>query len=364
MRSIKPLLLIFALTILASCQEKRESYSVQKQNLTLSVYASANVQSKDQYRVFATVTGIVKQIHVKEGDTIATGETIMLVDNTNPALSAENAQLQLNLARENLKGSSSRLTTLKLQLDVLQQRYQEDSINFSRQQKLWDQGIGSKIELENRAFALKSSRSNFRQMQQQIEFTEQELSTLLKQAENNYEMSLKSQGDFEVKSMLNGRVYALYKEPGELVNLQEPVALVGDANEYVLSMEIDEQDIVMVKPNQQVLLRMDAFKDRIFDARVSRIYPLMNQRTQTFLVEAVFAENIENLFPGMSGEANIIIEQKPGVLYIPLDYLINDQFVATEESEEHPVKTGIRTLENVEILEGLKEGDVILKPIQ
>jgi HlyD family secretion protein len=363
MRTFRPLLLIFILSTLVSCKEKRESYTIAKQNLTLSVYASANVQSKDQYRVFATVTGIVKQIYVKEGDTVAVGQTLMLIDNTNPALSAENAKLQLNLARENLSGPSSRLSSLKLQLDVLQQRYREDSINFSRQQNLWDQGIGSKIELENRAFTLKSSRSNFRQMQQQLDFTEQELRTMLKQAENNYEMSLKSQGDFEVKSMLNGRVYALYKEPGELVNLQEPVALVGDANEYVLMMEIDEQDIVMVKPNQEVLLRMDAFKDRIFDARVSRIYPLMNQRTQTFLVEAVFAENINNIYPGMSGEANIIIEQKADALYIPLDYLIDDEFVATESTEEHPVSTGIRTLEHVEILSGLKEGDIILKPL-
>jgi len=364
MKSMRLFIYLSVVLLLISCKEERESFTVEKQNLTISVYASSNVQSKDQYRVFATVTGIVKQVLVKEGDTVSTNQPIILVENSNPALNSENALLQLNLARENLSGSSSRLSNIQLQMDVAQQRMVEDSVNLARQQNLWSQQIGSKLELENRALGLKSSRSNYQQLKKQYALTQKELAVMLQQAENNYQISLKNKTDFEIKSLMNGRVYALYKEVGELVSLQEPVALVGHASEYILQMEIDEQDIVSVALGQRVALRMDAFKDRIFDATVSKIYPLMNARSQTFLVEAEFDENITGIFPGMSGEANIIIEQKTDVISIPLNYLINDQYVSTKENEQHPVEIGLRTLDRVEILSGLKEGDVILKPAQ
>jgi HlyD family secretion protein len=352
----------FIVLLLFSCNDERESFTVENQDLTVSVYASTNVQSKNQYRVFASVTGIVKQVLVNEGDTVLTNQPLILVENSNPALNSENALLQLNLAKENLSGSSSRLSNIQLQMDVAQQRMVEDSVNFARQQNLWNQKIGSKLELENRALALKSSRSNYEQLKKQYQLTKKELAVMLQQAENNYQISLKTKTDFEIKSLMNGMVYAVYKEVGELVSLQEPVALVGHASEYVLQMEIDEQDIISVALGQRVALRMDAFKDQIFEATVSKIYPLMNARSQTFLVEAEFDKNITGIFPGMSGEANIVIEQKKDVISIPLNYLIEGKFVSTEENEQHPVETGLRTLDRIEILSGLKEGDIILKP--
>lgn len=351
-----------ALLLMFACSEKKESLTIEKQNLTVSIYASANVQSKDQYRVFASVTGIVKQILVEEGDTVQADATIMIVDNANPALNSENALLQLNLARENKSGSSSRLAALQLQIDLAQQKMHEDSVNFNRQQNLWNQGIGSKIELESRELAYNSSRSNYLQLQKQRNLTEKELAIALNQAENNYQISLKSKEDFEIKSLMNGRVYALYKDPGELVGLQEPVALIGNSSEFVLQMEIDEQDITSVELGQKVVLRMDAFKNQIFEARVSKIFPLMNMRSQTFLVEAEFENEITQIYPGMSGEANIIVAEKTDVITIPLSYLVENKYVETENNERLEVETGVRNLDRIEILNGLKEGDQILMP--
>jgi HlyD family secretion protein len=50
-----------------------------------------------------------------------------------------------------------------------------------------------------------------------------------------------------LKSEVNGRIYALLKEKGEMVNAQTPLAVLGSADEFVLEMQVDEYDIVKVK---------------------------------------------------------------------------------------------------------------------
>lgn len=59
-----------------------------------------------------------------------------------------------------------------------------------------------------------------------------------------------------------------------------------------------------------VLVTLDSYKGKIFDALVTRINPLMNERSESFLVEAEFIRQPETLYPNISFEANILFRQK------------------------------------------------------
>src|SRR5690606_31255997 len=98
---------------------------------------------------------------------------------------------------------------------------------------------------------------------------------------------------------------------------------------------------------QKVLVNMDSYKGQVFEAEVSAVIPFMREASKTFTVEAVFTKAPPKLYPNLSLEANIIIQEKQNVLTIPSTYLIQNKYVLTAKKETLEVKTGVRSLEFV-----------------
>jgi len=173
-------------------------------------------------------------------------------------------------------------------------------------------------------------------------------------------LATKNLGDYAVKSDIGGEVFQLLAKKGEWISPQKPLAIIGNSKDYLVVMEVDEMDIVKIKLGQTVLILMDAY-DQSFEGHVSRITPIMNPKTQSFVVEAVFNTRPETLYPGLSAEVNIVIAQKTKALLIPIGSLEKNNIVKTPDGEVS-VKTGLKNLEFVEILEGLNEKSQILIP--
>jgi multidrug efflux pump subunit AcrA (membrane-fusion protein) len=191
--------------------------------------------------------------------------------------------------------------------------------------------------------------------------TKNELQTALKQAENNYQTSVITKKDFTVKSKIDGKVYALYKEPGELVTTMEPLASIGSASNFIIELLVDEVDIVRIRKDHNILITLDAYDGSVFKGKVSKIYPKKDERNQTFKVEAVFDNPPKVLYPGLSGEANIIISKKANVLSIPKTYLIDNTKVKTDKGVI-PIKTGLENMEYIEVISGINKDTYIYKP--
>jgi multidrug efflux pump subunit AcrA (membrane-fusion protein) len=102
----------------------------------------------------------------------------------------------------------------------------------------------------------------------------------------------------------------------------------------------------------------------VFEATVRKINPIMNERSKTFTIEADFIKPPPALYPNLTCEANIIIQQKESALTIPRNYLLAGNKVMLENKELRKVVVGLKDYEKVEILGGLTEQDIILKPAQ
>lgn len=350
-----------SVTSALSCNENREKLLPSKVTITESVYTSVTIQPDSLYQVYAAVGGILDKNFVEEGDSVAKGTSIAQIINNTPKLNSENAQLNLQLARENYSGSNTVLMALNDEIKAAELQYKNDSVNFCRQENLWEQNIGSKIEYENRKLAYELSSNNLRLLKSNFERTKTELKTKLKQAENNYETSLITTQDFNVQSKINGTVYALYKNQGEIINTMEPIAAIGSTNDFIIEMLVDEVDIVKLKIGQTALITLDAYGSKVYSAIINKIYPRKDERSQTFKIEAIFSEPPEVLYPGLAGEGNIIISQKENAITIPKEYLIDDNKVLTEEGIIEIV-TGIQDLERIEVRSGLDAETYILKP--
>lgn len=357
----RPLIIIILSTIVLSCNGNNEKIQPVETRITESVYSSVTIQPDSLYQAFAIVNGILDKNLVEEGDLVKKGDPIIQIINNSPQLNSENARTALELARKNYQGDGALLNSIEDELQAARLQYKNDSVNYVRQEKLWGQGIGSKAAYEAKKLAFELSYSSLDRLENKYESTRNELKTQLQQAENNYRLSLINTTDFTVKSKINGKVYALLKNPGEIVNTSQPLASIGSKDKFVIEMLVDEVDIVKVKEGQKVLLSLDAYKGEIFTAKVSKIYPKKDERNQTFLVEALFEEEPKVLYPGLSGEGNIIIAQKEKALVIPRIYLIGKDSVKTEDGLVK-VRTGLESLDSVEIQNGITSQTYIYKP--
>lgn len=347
--------------IFLGCGDGRDKVRPERTTITESVYSSVTVQPDSLYLAFAAVGGILDRNLVEEGDRVSKGDPIAQIINNTPNLNRENAKLALELARQNFLGNNAVLRSLKEQIEAATLQYSNDSVNFYRQKALWEQGIGSRAEFDNRKLAFELSRNNLSLKNSAYAQTRNELETKYRQAQNNYETSRITARDFIIESKINGTVYALYKNPGEIVTNMEAVATVGSSSDFIVEMLVDEVDIVKISLGQRALITLDAYPGEVFQAEVSKIYPKKDERSQTFKVEALFQKAPPTLYPGLSGEGNIIIEQREGALVIPKEYLVNDSLVETEKGRVS-VRTGLQDLDRVEIISGIDASTVLLKP--
>lgn len=354
--------LYFTLAMLAfaACKKKAEQTQPMLERITESVYASGTVKSKNQYQVFSTVAGLVQQVLVKEGDLVKKGDPLFVIQGEASKLNTENAQLSANYAEMNTRGE--RLAELKTAIETARSKMLNDSLMVLRQRGLWAQQIGSKVELEQRELAYTNSTNTFLSAISRYKDLQKQLKFAASQSQKLLSISQSLLKDYVVRSQTDGRVYSVFKELGEIVNQQTPVAIIGDAETFMLELQVDENDIVRVKPGQRILLNLDSYKGSVFEAVVSRVNPYMNDRSRTFTVEADFVQKPATLYPNLSTEANILIQTRENVLTIPRAFLIQDSLVILANDQTRKVVVGLKDYQKAEIISGLSQNETILKP--
>lgn len=355
-------LFLAVLLLIASCGRQPETITPTVGPITESIYASGVVKAAGQYMVYPTVNGTVTALLVKEGDTVKAGQALLRIDDRSSSLGSRNAEAQLRLLEQNAKNSGPVLSQLKEGVDQARDKYSIDSTNYARQQALWKQQIGSQNELDQRQLAFTTSKAAYNRAQKALVETRERLRTELDVARNNVALSTAVNDDRTPRSLIDGIVYDLRIEPGELATTQKAVAVIGSANDLYLELEVDEYDITHVKPGQRVFIRLDSYSGKTFPAEITRIIPIMDERSRTFKVEARFTERPPALYPYLTAEASIVLRTKEKALTVPASYVIDGAYVLTATDERTPVTLGARDMEKVEVLEGIDANTVLYKP--
>ena len=354
-------LLIVSLILLTACKPDVTSIHPTRENISESVYASGIVKSKNQYHVYSTVNGVISEILVKEGDLVKSQTPLVKIYNKASLLTEENARL--NAAYATSKSNQKKLLDLALAVDFAKAKMLNDSLFWLRKKNLWAQNIGTQVDLEQAEVTYKSAIVSYQSARTQYSELKRQLELNEKQAKNNFEISRTLTQEFTIESMIDGKVYSLLKEPGELVTQQTPVALLGDAIAFYLELRVDEYDIIKIKQNQEVYITMDSYTGEVFEATVTRINPIMNERDKSFTIEAEFTKSPKLLYPFLTVEANILIQYKEKVVTIPRNYLVEDNYVMLKNGTLKEVIIGLKDYQKVEIVKGLTETDEIIKPI-
>jgi len=360
MRLLFQTIAMLTMGMTASCKDTRERTQPVYQSITESVYASGKIKADSQYQAFAPVTGIVKEVYPTEGDMVRVGTPILAITDDEQQLRKQNALLDARFS--DYGANQDKLAEAAQQIKLAQNKLQNDSVLYIRQKALWDQQVGTRVELEQRQLNYEDARTRLFSARVTMINLKRQLLLAARQSSKNLAIASRQAADFILVSKINGKVYSLYKKKGEQVNPQTPLALIGKATGFLLELDVDEADIVKVHLGQVVLVIMESYKDRVFHAVVSKIYPLMDEQSKTITVEAAFKQSPEKLYPNESFEANIIIRRKAQALLIPRNYLMNDSLVIRAGGDTVKVKTGLKDYRMAEILSGINAGDQLIKP--
>lgn len=353
--------LFFICGWLVSCSSSPETTFPSKRNISESVFASGIIKAKNQYYAYSNTTGILYALLVEEGAIVTQGQILLEISNESAKLSRETAELVRKFADR--KENELKIKELEVSIEFAKSKLENDSLLLSRQENLWKQGIGTANDLEQRRLNFQNSKSQYLSAQLRFSDFKRELEFNERNAAKNLAISKSLEGDLFLRSKINGRVYALLVEIGEMVNPQTPLAIIGSADEFILEMQVDEYDVAKVKKDQRILIKMDSYRGEVFEAVLTKINPIMDERTKSFTVEAEFVQKPNVLYPNMNFEANVLIQAKENVLTIPRNYLIRDRYVLGADGDTLEIQTGLKDYQLVEVIGGINEQTKLKKPV-
>lgn len=350
--------------VLVACN-KTKTTTAQTKSITEAVYASGFLVAANEYKVYAMADGYVVAKSKEAGDVVKAGEEILRIQNDAASAKVNAGSAALELARLNTSDKSPLLNELKSKLKNAEAKFHNDSLNLMRYKNMFSSNAVTKSQFDQAALAYEVSQNDLKAAQDNFRRTQEQLQVELKNAESTFAAAGLDFNNYSIKSILNGKVYELYKDLGEAVRRNDVVALVGDADKMILELNVDQSDIDKVKLNQEVVVKLDVTGEKVYKATVVKIYPSMNQNDQSFKVEAQFIENQLMNFTRVSVEANIIIAQKENALVIPRSLLLAGDEVEVKSlgaNKKVKVKKGMQNLEYVEILEGISAKDELVLP--
>ena len=171
---------------------------------------------------------------------------------------------------------------------------------------------------------------------------------------------------------INSEVIVRGIEPGQTVTTSDAILVLSDR--LIVNADVDETDIAHVSVGQKAVIGLDAYPDIKVDALVDHIsYESTLVNNVTIYAVDIVPERVPEVFrSGMSANVEIIVQEKTGVLLLPLEAVQNKSGRAVvlvkdpESGEPQPVtvQAGIKDDVNIEIISGVSSADTVILPGQ
>jgi HlyD family secretion protein len=334
-------------------------------------------------KIGARATGTIERMLVKVGERVAKDQLVAQIDDRELRSQASEAEAKLNSARAELERVEQVYPLLiaeaghQLALAQAKSRYQKD--NHRRMKRLAEGGVISQDQLDNVRQQADVETSQAETNQAVLERRRSEYKEERNKARLAVESAQAGLEAIEVRisytriySPITGVVSQVTAQEGETIVAGLQVAnliTVLDATRLEMWIYVDETDVGQVAMGQRVEFTVDAYANRHFDGAIDTVYPEPEIRDNIVYYLALVRlgpEQAELLRPEMTTQVQIIVTEKPDVPAIPntaLKWVNGRQLVFVQEPSggirEAVVKLGLAGLTHSEVLEGLKENDLV-----
>jgi HlyD family secretion protein len=362
-----------------------ETASVKEMTIIETVSATGKIQPETEIKIMPEVSGEIIALPVKEGQVVKKGDLLVKI---NP-----------DLYTSGLNRTVAGLSQTKAGLSQADAQFKEAKSNYDRNKTLFDKGIISKSDWDKAISAFEVAKAN----KQSAYFTVQSASASVNEAQDNL-------GRTTIYAPADGTISTLAVELGERVLGQQQMTgtemmRVANLNNMEVEVDVNENDIVKISVGDSSRVEVDAYLKKKFKGIVTSISnsasttqtadQVTNFKVKIRILKESYADLLEGkpasyspFRPGMTATVDIETKRKANILAIPISAVVVKADTLPVKKTETPegenqapksdkklecvfvksgnkakiriVKTGIQDDTNIEILSGLKAGEVII----
>ncbi|MGH7236215.1 MAG: efflux RND transporter periplasmic adaptor subunit [Nitrospiraceae bacterium] len=311
-------------------------------DLDVRLSYTADIQPNQQVNLFSRVDGYIAKIHVDKGDLVKANQLLVEVDHTDYVHAVNRAKANLAAAQAEVMRQDANIRNAKLTLDRMQALIKDQ---FVSQQDLDTAQVNYDIAVAQ----LESQRAQVKQME-----------VALQQAETNLAYSY-------IRAPFAGYIAERNLDPG--ANVSGSTTSTSTTSRGILTLheievvrtliEVVEKDIPLVAIGQQAEVRAEAYPNRVFIGKVTRVVQALNRATRTMTVEVDLPNTDHTLKGGMFARVEVMVGTHPNAVQIPIDALTRLEdlqyvyVVRDGKAYQVPVEVGSRTENRIEITKGL-----------
>jgi len=317
---------------------------VQHRQMTWKLDLIGNIKPKQEVNVYSKIAGeILEKLLVEKGDRVKKGQLIGVIEKETITAKLNQAKAALNAARANLAQIEANLKSIEK--------------DYKRIKRLYIQKAVSKQKLDHITAQYDATLAAKKSALAQIKQAE----ATLKEVQIRYH-------DHTIYAPISGVITARYVDEGAMMDIKKPIVRITDDSIVKVNVAINEKDLPYVKIGQIAYIKVDAYPDKVFKGEVKVINPRIDPATRTALIEIHIQNPKRLLKAGMFTHVNLILGKKL-VLAVPKDALqkmpatgVYYLFVVDKNKIAHMrnVKTGISEGNFVEIIKGLKRGELVV----
>jgi len=353
---------------------------VEKGDLAKSVVATGKVTPITKVEVKSKASGIVKRLLVDAGDRVKKGQLLAQLDKEEISAQVEQSRAALEAAQASATSS---------QADYERAKVDAEGVDIPMLKRAYDRAQGMAKDGVVSVSALDEAQKNYELALNKQNVAKAQVNVLkAKIAQAKAEVAkdaanlrqLEEQLSYtDVLSPIDGIVLSRDVEMGDAVSsilvLGSSATLImtlGDTSEVYVKGKVDESDIGKVYLGQPARIKVESFKDKSFNGRVTKISPMGVEKDNvtTFEVRVSINNPGGELKAEMTANAEIILEEHKNVLQIPEGAILYDKDKkasveipdpkAKDGKKKLAVNIGISNGAKTELLGGLKEGDQVV----
>ncbi|AWW32331.1 efflux transporter periplasmic adaptor subunit [Echinicola strongylocentroti] len=360
-----------------------------KKTIVEKVSASGVIEPETEVKLSPDVAGEIIELNINEGDSVKQNDLLVKIRPDNFMSALDRTRANLNQQKANLAQSQAALKRSEAQ-------FEWSKLQYERNKSLYESKVISDSEFEQATADYVSAENDLEAAQQSVEAAEY----VVKSSQASVEEANENLRLTNVFAPTDGVVSKLLVEKGERVVGTQQMAgtemlRIADLSVMEVVVDVNENDIVRISLGDTTIIEVDAYSHigEKFTGVVTSIANSANEKaTQDAVTEfeveiRILNESYEKLItkenrypfrPGMTASVEIITEKKEDVLSVPLaavttrDQIRVDSTNAESDLQEiiymtngnkvkmTRVKTGISDFENIEVLEGIQEGEELV----
>jgi len=354
--------------------------NAQKATVQRVITADAVLFPLQQAAIVPKISAPVKQFYANRGSKVRKGQLLAVLENSDLAAAKEEnkgafEQAEATYVTSTAAGLPEEIQKATSDAQSAKEMFDAQQKVYDSRQELFKQGAMPRKDLDQAGVSLTQARAQYELAQRHLD----SLNAVVKQQETKgFEGQLSSargkylgaQAQFgysEIRSPIDGVVTDRPLYPGEMPSAGVPLITVMDLSRVIARAHIPQKDAYLLKAGDPATIDVSGL-DKPAEGKVTLVSPALDPNSTTVEVWVQAKNPDQTLKPGTSVRLSMVSETVPDALVVPASAVLTaadgSATVLVIGSDQHArqlaVKVGIRQDENVQILDGLKEGQSVV----